>query len=107
MKLNLINSIADGRTGRGRGCTPTIVFDYQCATQANGMNGTITLVVNREYTSRGVRACVNAFNEALQANGLDDYFVAPRQGNAVQTEDQFTIVATFDLAGYMDMVEAA
>ena len=107
VKYELINTIADGWTGKGRGCKAGIVWNYQCPTQKNGMNGTITLVVNRDIADKGIRHCVNALNTALEAHGVNDYFTKATVPSSKSTKAKHTISVSFDLAGYNQMEHAA
>ena len=107
VKYELISTIADGWTGKGRGCTPGIVWNYQCPTQKNNMNGTITLVVNRDKANKGIRHCVNALNAALEAHGVSEYFTKATVPSSKTTKAKHTIGVSFDLEGYNNMEHEA
>lgn len=96
--------LANGWTGRGRGCTALVTVEYQCAKPQMGVEGTITISINRGDVMRGEQSCSTGIRrmnqivrEELEAQELDSFFDLGR----TESDDDFhTFTATFDMSRY-------
>ena len=103
--------LGNGWTGRGQGCTALVTVEYQCAKPKAGVDGTITISINRGNILRSLKSCktgvrriTEIVKDALAKQGLDTFFDL---GKTMKDDDFFTFTSTFNMDEYSSADVAA